>query len=74
MPKYQYKCNFCGEMEIDHSMNEVGRPRACPLCACSTPIDSGVEDTSWLERIWNPTAPIFKGGGWAKDNYNKGGS
>lgn len=69
MPKYLYDCKKHGNIEINHPMSEAGRPIACPLC-----LDEEVKEPNFLERIWSPTTPIFKGGGWFADGYNKGGS
>jgi len=33
LPLYQYDCPSCGSMELFHSWQEAGQPRACPDCA-----------------------------------------
>lgn len=56
MPKYDYKCDGCGEVEeAEHSMSETLDYHACRNC-----------ETGLLHKVFTATPAVFKGGGWAK--------
>jgi putative FmdB family regulatory protein len=57
MPLYDYECENCGEMELEHRMTE--RPNGCPKCG------------SDLQRIYSPTA-IKMDCDWRSENGGKG--
>ena len=61
MPRYDFKCQQCGQVfEATKKMSEP-----CPPCQC------GGETAVHFSSV--PQAH-FQGGGWAKDNYSSTGS
>lgn len=57
MPKYDYSCEKCGIIELEHGMNTA--ITICPYCG-----------ETITRRIGN-TGFVLNGGGWAKDGYSK---
>ena len=56
MPKYDYKCDNCGEIqEAEHPMAETLDFHACPDC-----------NEGLLHKVFSATPAVFKGQGWAK--------
>jgi len=62
MPTYIYQCEYHGEFEEFHSINE--QLDECPLCK-----KEGREIHKVKRLISAGTGFILNGGGWAKDNY-----
>lgn len=50
MPKYNYTCSTCGELELERKMTDP-EFKICPQC--------GGE----LYRVWKPIADVWKCGG-----------
>ena len=50
MPKYNYTCSTCGELELERKMTDT-EFKICPQC--------GGE----LQRVWKPIIDIWKCGG-----------
>lgn len=60
MPKYDYKCKKCGDMELEKKM-AAEDPKKCPDC--------GGTDFS---RIWDYAPPVkFNGTGFYETDYKK---
>lgn len=56
MPRYDYKCDGCEEVEeIEHSMAETLDYHACRNC-----------ETGFLHKVFTPVPGHFKGQGWGK--------
>ena len=61
MARYDYSCEKCGKMELEHSINDS--VSVCPLCGSSS-----------IKKLFTGGAFVLNGGGWYKDGYTKGGS
>ena len=65
MPLYDYKCEVCGHIrEVKLHFDELDKNAKliCPKCGHSMSREINAEATV-----------LFKGSGWAKDNYEKRG-
>lgn len=62
MPVYEYKCDYCGVMDIEQSIKDDALAE-CPKC-------KGAEFRKLISR----TAFALKGGGWYAQGYGSGGS
>lgn len=58
MPVYDYECESCGSMEIEHSIKEPART-ICPKC-----------QREGLQRTIGRTSFTLRGGGWANQGYS----
>lgn len=74
MPTYDFKCRECGHVfEWRKGMNDPNPP----CCAVERQVEANevVMCGGPTDRLFTLAAPPvhFHGGGWAKDNYSKGG-
>ena len=69
MPRYNYKCDNCGEIvELFGKYEETQKCLICKNCCGSY----HEEQASIFKRIFSPSKNfILKGPGWGKDNYCK---
>jgi len=64
MPTYCQRCKKCGHrFEVQLPMARYSDPQPCPKCGAPTTV-----------RVIAATTHVLKGGGWAKDGYQKGGN
>jgi len=62
MPTYCQRCKKCGHrFEVQLPMAQYSDPQPCPKCGATT------------VRVIAATTHVLKGGGWAKDGYQKDG-
>jgi len=62
MPVYEYRCKSCGTThDIEHGFN-ADRPTKCPACGADQ-----------LVRVFHPVGVVFKGSGFHKTDYSRGG-
>lgn len=68
MAVYVWKCNKCQEAtEVTRSISNSDLPPvACKNCEETKTL------TDW-QKVIQPTGFVLNGGGWFKDNYEKGG-
>ena len=60
MPRYDYNCDNCGEMEIEQKMSEEPLVK-CPHCG-----KIGIR-----KMVNKGTGVIFKGSGWYETDYRE---
>jgi len=60
MPRYDYRCNECGNVYEKREGFDAPSVQACPQCAGTA------------RRVLTPPAILFKGSGWYVTDHRKG--
>lgn len=68
MPQYEYECEICGARVTKLNVSVAKRDDLDTVPQCEHEADGRFFDIP-MKRVLFGAAPVFKGDGWARDNY-----